>query len=391
LFPGLEGAIYMNEMPFEQGPIRPPSEAQSLLLRLTRNCPWNRCVFCPVYKKKKFSKRSEQDILDDIDEAAEGVHRAKELSWQAGLAGEITRTIAARLLGDPETTAATAAAAVWLLHGKGSVFLQDSDALVLPNDVVVRILRHLKEKLPGITRVTCYSRSATLSRKSVEALTNIREAGLDRVHVGLESGSRAVLELVRKGATPEMHVKGGRNVLEAGLELSEYVMPGLGGTDLSREHAVESARVIAEISPHFTRLRSLGVRRDTPLEEMISRGEFAVPDDDSIMREIRLMVERLEGARTTIVSDHILNLMGDLEGTLPGDAGRLLGTIDAYLDLPARERSIYRLGRRAGIFDSTKDLDSPAMYAAAERLYREVAGARESVDEVCRELLGRMI
>ena len=378
-------------MPFEQGPIRPPSEAESLFLRVTRNCPWNRCVFCPVYKGRRFSRRSDEEILADIGELAGGVARAKDLSLRMGEGGVVTRAVAVAVLGDPATSPAEACAAAWLYQGEGSIFLQDSDALVIPAASIVRILETLKTRLPGITRITCYSRSATLSKKGAAALKRIREAGLDRVHVGMESGSDRVLELVKKGATAKLHVEGGRAAVEAGLELSEYVMPGLGGKDLSERHARESARVIREISPHFVRLRSLGMRKGAPLLTMAERGEFKAMGDDDMVREIRSFIVQLEDARTMLVSDHILNLMGDLEGRLPGDAPALLETIDSYLGLPERERDIYRVGRRLGLFHSVRDLGDPERRRMAERLYLEAAGEPGAVDALCSRLLSRMI
>jgi hypothetical protein len=378
-------------MPFEQGPIRPPSEAESLLLRLTRNCPWNRCTFCPVYKGRKFSKRPVDDILSDIDEVAGGAERVRELSWRMGCGGEVTRSVAAAVLESAGTGPAEAAAALWLYHGRGSVFLQDSDALVLPHESLIRILEHLRSALPGVKRVTCYSRSATLARRKPGKLTEIRMAGLDRVHVGMESGSDRVLELARKGATSRLHIEGGLAALQAGLELSEYVMPGLGGEALSREHALESARVITAISPHFTRLRSLGIRRGTPLRLMAEGGRFSPLDDDALVAEIRLLVEHLEGAHTRLVSDHILNLLGELEGRLPEELPALLGILDAYLDLPDHERELFRLGRRAGLLHSTSDLGRPGLRSAVEQLSRQVGDMGRSVGDICAELLEKMI
>ncbi|MFH1435867.1 MAG: radical SAM protein [Pseudomonadota bacterium] len=378
-------------MAFEQGPIRPPSEARSLLLRVTRNCPWNRCAFCPVYKGKKFSRRKEEEIIGDIDAVARGLDAAVELSRSMGCGGEVTAPVVQALVQSPGVAEAEAAAGVWLYHGEGSVFLQDSDALVIPAAAIIRVLRHLRETLPMITRVTCYSRSATLAKKGAGALKQIREAGLDRVHAGLESGSKNVLELIQKGATPETHVRAGRAAMDAGLELSEYVMPGIGGKEFSREHAVESARVISEISPDFTRLRSLGIRGRTPIRNMVDKGEIEVLDDDGMVKEIRLLIENLAGARTMLVSDHILNLLGNLEGRLPGDQAKLLAIIDAYLELPRKEKDIFRLGRRACVFNSTDDLRNPGRRRIAEGIYEEAQSSGMTIDEMCREMLSRMI
>ena len=172
---------------YEQGPIRPPSEAGSLLLRVTRNCPWNRCQFCPVYKGAEFSVRPTDHVLRDLD----AVFRA--LQTLSGASGR-----GANASGDP---GAWQAAAHWLRNGRGSVFLQDADSLVIPPAEMVAILEHLAEKFPGIPRVTSYARSSTVARLDLHDLQAIRQAGLNRLHIGLESGANAVLRRMHKGTT----------------------------------------------------------------------------------------------------------------------------------------------------------------------------------------------
>ena len=130
-----------------------------------------------------------------------------------------------------------------------SAFLQDADSLILPTEELLEILQYIKDRFPGITRVTSYARAKSLKKKSVESLKLLKEAGLTRIHTGLESGSPEVLKLIRKGETPEDMVEGGRRVVEAGISLSEYIMPGVGGRNLSREHAVETAKVLNQIRP----------------------------------------------------------------------------------------------------------------------------------------------
>lgn len=125
--------------------------------------------------------------------------------------------------------------------------------------MLVEAIRYLREKIPGVGRITSYARSSTLAKKSVSELTEIREAGLDRIHVGMESGSDRVLQFVKKGVTAKKQIEAGIKVIEAGMELSEYFMPGLGGKELSEDHARESARVLNEVNPHFIRLRTLRV------------------------------------------------------------------------------------------------------------------------------------
>ncbi len=377
-------------MSFEQGPIRPPSEAASLLIRVNRNCPWNKCGFCPVYKGRHFSRRFVEEIVSDIDEVADAVQQIQERTARLAHAEDTNRCIA-RFLGTSHPGSAMQAAAWWLLKGQRTVFLQDADPLSMGTEGLIEVLGHLKRRLPGITRVTAYARTATLARRGRERLTMLREAGLDRVHVGIESGSDRVLDLVSKGATFARHVKGGRAAVEAGLELSAYVMPGLGGAALSEEHAVQSARCIAEVRPDFTRLRTLAITRRAPLAWEAERGNLLVMDDDSVVREIRLFIQGLDGVHTMLRSDHILNLIGDLEGDLPDDHGRLMRKVDGYLGMSDKDRLLYRIGRRAGLLHGIEDLDDPAHRNRAEALLHEVGEDPANVDRACRELMEQWV
>jgi len=378
-------------MPFEQGPIRPPNEAYSLLIRITRNCSWNRCVFCPVYKGEKFSRRSESEILNDIQELSEAIEWVKEFSWRTGEGGKVTRNVIEKIITTDFVTEAKLAAATWLYYGSGTVFLQDSDALILPQKQIIKILEELRRRIPGITRVTCYTRSCTLMRKGSKALEEIKMAGLDRVHVGLESGSAKVLELVKKGETPQTHIEGGRAAIESGLELSEYVMPGLGGVQFSKEHAIQTARVVKEISPHFLRLRSLGIRRGSPLFEMVKKNQFHPLHDDEVVREIRTLLENLSGTKTVIVSDHILNLLGDIEGKLPDDLNTMIVRIDSYLGMEKSLREIYRVGRRLGIFQTLSDINDPGKREIAETITSQAKLKHGGIDSFCARLIEKYI
>lgn len=341
---------------FEQGPIRPPSEAQSLLLRVTRNCPWNQCLFCPVYKGRKFSLRTVEEIKQDIQIAKDMADDIRAVSWQLGLSGKVDNQVVSHIFSSPSYSDPYRSVAAWLYYGTGSWFLQDADNLVMPTDDLVEVLRFLREKFPEITRVTTYSRSRTIVRKSVEALTRIRDAGLNRVHVGLESGYDPVLKWVKKGVSAAQHVEAGRKILEAGMELSEYVMPGLGGREFWREHAVGTAKVLNQINPHFIRIRSLRVPERVLLHEKVRSGEFHVQTDDGVAEELKVFVENLEGITSTVTSDHIMNLLEEVTGRLPEDKGKMLEVIRRYQELPETERLIYRAGRRGGAFRSTGDL-----------------------------------
>ena len=220
---------------FEQGPIRPPNEAHSLLVRVTRNCPWNRCTFCPVYKGTHFELRKVEEIEADIARMAAVAGRLTAGLEQAS--GQVERKLGELLAGHGRETAQVA---LFVLAGGRSVFLQDANSLALPVAKLARVLRCVREHFPTVTRITTYARSHTVSKRSAEQLRELREAGLDRIHVGLESGSDEVLGLANKGVSAQAHVEAGVRAKQAGLELSEYVMPGLGGRALSEEHARET-------------------------------------------------------------------------------------------------------------------------------------------------------
>ncbi|MCU0571850.1 MAG: radical SAM protein [Syntrophobacteraceae bacterium] len=379
-------------MRFEQGPIRPPSEAGSLLLRFTRNCPWNRCTFCPIYKGQPFSRRSLAEITGDIDAAASILDHLSSLSSRMGYGGRLTREVAGAALSDPSLSDQARHVALWALAGKGTVFIQDANSLVLETDVLVKALHHLRERIPGVQRITSYARSSTLSRKTLDELKSIREAGLDRIHIGLESGSDAVLAFVRKGATAAQHIEAGRRVIEAGMTLSEYVMPGLGGKKWWREHAIETARVLNEVDPHFIRLRSLRIPPHVPLRADVEAGRFVPLTDDETVEEIRLLVENLHPTRSVLTSDHIMNLLPELEGRFPRDKAGMLAVIDRYLSMSEIDRLLYRLGRRGGMLQSLDDLDDPHLRSRLERARRElVAEAGGDIEKVIIELGDRYI
>ncbi|MBC8461782.1 MAG: radical SAM protein [Deltaproteobacteria bacterium] len=349
--------INESKLSFEQGPIRPPNEARSLLLRITRNCPWNQCLFCPVYKGQKFSLRGVEEIKKDIQTARDIADDIKALSWKMGESGQITNSVINHIISNHIYSYSYQSVALWLHYGTGECFLQDADNFVIKTKDFVDILQFLREKFPDLKRVTTYSRSRTVSRKSLPEMKDIKEAGLDRVHIGLESGSDSVLKFIKKGVTAERHIDAGRKVIEAGMSLSEYIMPGLGGEEMWKEHAVETARVLNQINPHYIRLRSLRVITRAPLYQKLVNGEFKMLTDDQVVEEIKLFIENLNNNSTsTITSDHIMNLLEEIKGKLPEEKANMLYVIKKYQDLSESERIIYRIGRRGGLYSSTDDL-----------------------------------
>lgn len=379
---------------FEQGPIRPPNEARSLLLRLTRNCPWNQCLFCPVYKTRKFSLRSVDEIKQDITAAKTIADDIKALSWKLGHSGAVNDAVVSALFNQPGTSTNYKSIAAWLYYQTEACFLQDADNLIMKTKDLVEVLTFLKEQFPDIKRVTTYSRSRTVIRKSVDALKQIRKAGLDRVHIGLETGYNPLLKLMKKGVTGEQHIEAGRKLLQAGMEVSEYVMPGLGGQEMWRDHAVETAKVLNQINPHFIRLRSLRVPERVPLHEKLEDGSFSMQSDDMLAEEIKHFIETLEGITSTVTSDHIMNLLEEVGGKLPEDKEKMLSVIQAYQDLPESDRLIYRAGRRGGAYRSTDDLKhDPATYQKIKNLIQEVQQNEgpQGVEKMITEMVDRYI
>ncbi|MDY6844874.1 MAG: radical SAM protein, partial [Thermodesulfobacteriota bacterium] len=247
-----------RHMTYELGPSRPPSEATSLLIRLVRGCPWHRCSFCSSHRTKAFSLRSVEEVKRDIETAKKVHDKIKELSWQLGERGN-DRKIAALVYSDPPNENFRNVA-LWLYHGAQTCFLQDADSLVLKTPQLVEIIRFLKETFPSITRVTSYARSKTASKKKLEEFIGLHEVGLSRLHIGFESGSDEVLEFVEKGVSASEHITAGKRIVESGISLCLYLMPGLGGRHKSNIHMEESAKAINEINPHYIRLRSLMLR-----------------------------------------------------------------------------------------------------------------------------------
>ncbi len=379
-----------SSLNFEQGPIRPPSEAKSLLLRFSRNCPWNKCKFCPVYKGTKFSRRGLDEIKADIDTAAEMRRQIIALSHEMGQGGAINDAVVNAVFSARPLTDAFRNVAAWLYYGTGNVFLQDANNLIIDPKTLAAALRYLRQELPEAQRVTTYARSSSAARRSVEELTMLKQAGLDRVHVGMESGCDEVLEFMKKGTTQAQQIKAGQNIKASGLELSEYVMPGLGGKKWSRKHALDTAHALNQINPDFIRLRSLRVPPGLQLHDDLVNGRFEKITEDEMAAEIRLFIEHLRGITSTVTSDHIMNLIETVSGFLPDDQQHMLDKIDSYLNMGDEDRLIYRICRRMGRCREPQDIDRYGMRPELEKILRKIKTMGDP-DQVLNDIADGMI
>jgi len=277
-------------------PYRPPNESASALIRASRGCPWNKCLFCTMYKTIKFKPKRPEEIKRDIDKAAN------------------------------------------IYKGAKTVFIADSDSLVMKN--IEEIIRHIKLRFPDSDRITSYARTKTLMKLGSERLKKIKEAGLTRVHVGLESGDKQTLEFMQKGETPEDMIAGGRAAKEAGLELSFYILIGGGGKDRLKEHAVESARVCNEVNPDFIRLRTLVVQHGSLLEEKKNSGHYRPTSPIEKLQEVKTLIENLNVDQCEFASDHFSNniwvnntvVYRGVYGMLPQEKQDMLDSLDETLD-----------------------------------------------------------
>jgi len=270
---------------YDQPLYRPPSEADSLIIQAVIGCPHNACTFCDMYKSKTFRARPQREILADLETGR-------------------------RLYGE----------------GVRSLFLADGNAIVLSSRRLEEICRRAGELFPRLDRITTYGSAKYVMAKTLPELRRLREVGLSRMHMGLESGDPVTLRDIAKGATVEQIVEAGRRVVAAGMELSLYIMVGVAGTERWREHALGSAAVVSQVEPRFVRLRTFVPRRDTELFDRWRRGGLILPDPYQALAEVRLLVEKITG-RTELLSDHMSNFL-DVRGRFPEDRQSMLGFID---------------------------------------------------------------
>jgi len=380
----------LTDYSFELGPIRPPSEAYSLLIRATRNCPWNRCQFCPVYKGQKFELRPAEDVIKDIESAKAIADEIKEIAWKMGCPDQLG-AVAGTIYNNYQYNSSVCNVALWLWAGGTSAFLQDANTLIMRTPDLVKVVSSLRQNFPELDRITSYARSKTASKKSAQELKELKDAGLSRLHIGMESGSDLVLGYVEKGVTAEEHISGGKKIKEAGISLCEYVMPGLGGKKMSSDHVIGTAIVLNEIDPDHIRLRTLHIRPDIPLWSKVEKGDFEIQSEDEVVAEIGELIEKLE-VTSELKSDHILNLLPELEGKFPEAKSACLNIIDRYLKLPIQKRLNFQLGRRAGYYDKLDDLNDTEKYEKVEEAIKCISSEDpDSIDQVILQLKASFI
>lgn len=278
-------------MRYEEPVYRPPSEAGSLLIQATIGCPHNRCTFCNMYKHKRFRVRPLAEIKEDITSAREYY-------------GEQVQTM----------------------------FFPDGNTIAMKTPDLAEILQFARATFPALQRITVYGAARFIARKTPEELATLRAAGLSRIHSGLETGDPLLLDKIGKGTTPEQAIAAGQKVKAAGIELSEYILVGIGGRRYWQQHALGSAHVLSQINPDFVRLRTLTPIPGTPLYDEMTRGEFELPTPHGALQETRLLLENLE-IDGWLLSDHISNFC-NINGQLPAAKAEMLSQLDQALQLP---------------------------------------------------------
>ena len=272
---------------------RPPSEGESLILQATIGCSYNRCTFCAMYREKKFRVRPIAELK-------------AEIAWAARSAGMVRK-----------------------------VFLADGDALIAKTSFLLEVLGELRAAFPDLQRVSCYASPQALGVRSVEDMKALRDAGLSLYYLGIESGHDAVLARLEKGVDAAEMIRVASKATEAGVKLSTMILLGAGGRAGSRDHAVESARVVNAIQPRFVSTLVMTPVEGTPLGEEAARGEVDELTPIELARELRDFVASLVLDGSVFRSNHASNYLA-LAGNLPRDRNRIVAALDAVLADPQR-------------------------------------------------------
>lgn len=276
-------------MRYEGRLYRPPSEHNAYILQATIGCSHNKCVYCAMYRDKRFRVRDLQESLQDLEEAGRRFGNRVE-----------------------------------------KVFVADGDALVLDMDHWRAILDKARVVFPRLRRVSCYAMARNVLGKTQEELNELGERGLSMLYIGPESGDPATLKRIVKGNSFEDHVRAARMAREASMKTSVIMLLGAGGTARSGEHAEASARLITEMDPDFFSALTLTVIPDTPMQRMQDKGLFELPDTLSMLGELRTIVDQARPTRSVFRTNHASNYL-PLAGTLPQDREKIVGILDAAL------------------------------------------------------------
>ncbi|MCP4755035.1 MAG: radical SAM protein [Proteobacteria bacterium] len=346
----------------ESGPMGPIGEGEALILRVNRNCPWNRCLFCPAYKDRKFGKRSVDEVKKDIRTVGRIADLLEETSEKLGLSGKITHQVLYQIRADnPHVygqdsagTRGEAGNAVsslnnvanWLFHGGRRVFLQDADAMATKPSELAQMLRYLKERFETVETVTCYARSKSCSRRSAEEFEDLKAAGLSCCFVGIESGCDRTLEFMKKGVTRADHLDSGLKLKESGIHCAAFVMPGLAGGDKNRSetHLEETLSLLNRIQPREIRIRSLAVLEDSLLYRRYLSGDFEPARENRMIQEIRSLLEGLE-FDCIFETYQMTNVLFNVREKLRDVRDDLRTKIERYQSLNALEQARLRLNK----------------------------------------------
>ncbi|PIE63016.1 MAG: radical SAM protein [Desulfobacter postgatei] len=288
-----------------EGPIyRPPSEADSLLIQATVGCPHNQCTFCTIYKNgTRFKIRPVQEIMEDIDSASK-------------IYGPNVKTL----------------------------FFPAGNTIAMKTDDLVAICIYARKVFPDLERITVYGSSQYIHIKGPNGLKQLADAGLNRIHVGLESGNDDVLRHVKKGVDARRQIEACQWVVASGLELSLYVVLGLGGMVLSDQHAQATANALNQINPDFIRLRTFVPKINTPLLDDVESGKFKMLGPHGVIEETECLIRQLK-VTSYLVSDHYTNYI-DVHGNLPESQNQILAQIKAARQLPESQFRPFFVGEQ---------------------------------------------
>jgi radical SAM superfamily enzyme YgiQ (UPF0313 family) len=275
-------------MHYEGDCIRPPPEAHSILLQATVGCSHNKCTFCSTFKNKIFQIKDDDIILGDI-------------------------LFASRYM-----------------KNRHQLFLMDGDALIIPQKRLLWILERIREHLPWVKRVGAYANTKSISLKSPRELEELRDRGLGMLYLGVETGDDEIRTKIKKGSSAEHCLEMGRRVKEAGIQLTTLVLLGIGGRERSLQHAKATGEILSTIDPDFVSALTLILIPGTPLYEEYERGDFIMPDEMGLLREMREIIENTNVRHCLFSSSHASNYL-PIRVWLPQGKEEILGMIDAAL------------------------------------------------------------